>query len=56
MLNGTALNTRSILMEVYNTTFINADFAHGTRWRSCSPRVTVVFAAAYAVAFGRSTT
>jgi multiple sugar transport system permease protein len=30
VLNGTALNTRSILMQVYNTTFVNADFAHGT--------------------------
>ena len=30
VLNGTALNTRSILMQVYNTTFAQADFAHGT--------------------------
>ena len=30
MLNGTALNTRSILIQVYNTTFVEADFAHGT--------------------------
>ena len=30
MLNGTALNTRSILIQVYNTTFVTADFAHGT--------------------------
>ena len=30
VLNGTALNTRSILMQVYNTTFVQADFAHGT--------------------------
>lgn len=38
VLNGTALNTRSILMEVYNTTFINADFAHGTALAFLSPR------------------
>ena len=30
VLNGTALNTRSILIQVYNTTFVQADFAHGT--------------------------
>ena len=30
VLNGTALNTRSILIQVYNTTFVEADFAHGT--------------------------
>ena len=30
VLNGTALNTRSILIQVYNTTFAQADFAHGT--------------------------
>ena len=30
VLNGTALNTRSVLMQVYNTTFVDADFAHGT--------------------------
>jgi multiple sugar transport system permease protein len=30
VLNGTALNTQSLLIQVYNTTFVNADFAHGT--------------------------
>ena len=29
VLNGTALNTRSILMEVYTTTFANGEFAEG---------------------------
>ena len=29
VLNGTALNTRSVLIQVYNTTFVEADFAHG---------------------------
>ena len=29
VLNGTALNTRSILIQVYTTTFVEADFAHG---------------------------
>jgi len=29
VLNGTALNTRSLLMQVYNTSFNQADFSHG---------------------------
>jgi multiple sugar transport system permease protein len=56
VLNGTALNTRSILMEVYNTTFVNADFAHGSALAFLLTAVTALFAAGYAVAFGRSTT
>ena len=56
VLNGTALNTRSILMEVYNTTFVNADFAHGTALAFLLTAVTALFAAVYAVTFGRSTT
>jgi multiple sugar transport system permease protein len=56
VLNGTALNTRSILMEVYNTTFINADFAHGTALAFLLTAVTALFAAACAITFGRSTT
>jgi multiple sugar transport system permease protein len=55
VLNGTALNTRSILMEVYNTTFVNADFAHGTALAFLLTAVTALFAAVYALAFGRST-
>lgn len=56
VLNGTALNTRSILMDVYNTTFINADFPHGTALALLLTAVTALLAAVYAVAFGRSTT
>lgn len=56
VLNGTALNTRSILMDVYNTTFVNADFPHGTALALLLTAVTALLAAVYAVAFGRSTT
>jgi multiple sugar transport system permease protein len=56
VLNGTALNTRSILMEVYNTTFVNADFAHGTALAFLLTALTALFAAGYAVTFRRSTT
>ena len=56
VLNGTALNTRSILTEVYNTTFVNADFAHGTALALLLTAITGLLAAVYAVAFGRSTT
>jgi multiple sugar transport system permease protein len=56
VLNGTALNTRSILMEVYNTTFVNADFAHGTALAFLLTALTALFAAVCAVAFGRSRT
>lgn len=54
VLNGTALNTRSILMEVYNTTFVNADFAHGTALAFLLTAVTALFAAVCAVTLGRS--
>jgi multiple sugar transport system permease protein len=30
VLNGTALNTESLLIKIYNTAFVDADFAHGT--------------------------
>jgi multiple sugar transport system permease protein len=56
VLNGTALNTRSILMEVYNTTFVNADFAHGSALAFLLTALTALFAAGYAVTFRRSTT
>ena len=56
VLNGTALNTRSILMDVYNTTFVNADFPHGTALALLLTAVTALLAAVYAVALGRSTT
>jgi multiple sugar transport system permease protein len=56
VLNGTALNTRSILMEVYNTTFVDADFAHGTALAFMLTIVTALFAIAYVVGFRRETT
>lgn len=56
VLNGTALNTRSILMEVYTITFVDADFAHGTALAFLLTALTMLFAAAYAVALRRSTT
>jgi multiple sugar transport system permease protein len=56
VLNGTALNTRSIVMEVYTTTFVNADFPHGTALAFLLTGVTAVLAAGYALAFGRSRT
>lgn len=56
VLNGTALNTRSILMEVYNTTFVDADFAHGTALAFMLTGVTALFALAYVVGFRRKTT
>jgi len=56
VLNGTALNTRSILMEVYNTMFVNADFAHGSALALLLTGLTALFAAVYAVTLGRSTT
>jgi multiple sugar transport system permease protein len=56
VLNGTALNTRSILMEVYSTTFVNADFPHGTALAFLLTGATALLVAGYALAFGRSRT
>ena len=55
VLNGTALNTRSVLMEVYNTTFVDADFAHGTALAFLLAAVTAAFGAIYALALRRAT-
>jgi multiple sugar transport system permease protein len=55
VLNGTALNTRSILIQVYNTTFTEADFAHGTALAFLLAAVTAVFGAAYALVLRRAT-
>ena len=55
VLNGTALNTRSILMQVYNTTFVQADFAHGTALAFLLAAITAVLGALYAIALRRST-
>ena len=46
VLNGTALNTRSMLIQVYNTTFVDADFAHGTALAFMLTVVTALFAIA----------
>jgi multiple sugar transport system permease protein len=56
VLNGTALNTRSVLMEVYNTTFVDADFAHGTALAFMLTIVTALFAIGYTLGFRRETT
>jgi multiple sugar transport system permease protein len=55
VLNGTALNTRSILIQVYNTTFVQADFAHGTALAFLLAGVTALFGGIYALALRRST-
>jgi multiple sugar transport system permease protein len=55
VLNGTALNTRSILMQVYNTTFVTADFAHGTALAFLLAAVTAVLGGMYALVLRRST-
>jgi len=54
VLNGTALNTRSILMQVYNTTFVDADFAHGIALAFLVAAVTALIAIASIVAVRRS--
>jgi hypothetical protein len=43
-------------MELYTTTFVNADFAHGTALAFLLAGVTVLLAAGYALSFGRSRT
>ena len=55
VLNGTALNTRSILIQVYNTTFVQADFAHGTALAFLLAAITAVLGVLYALALRRST-
>ena len=55
VLNGQALNTRSILMQVYNTTFTQADFAHGTALAFLLAAVTAVLGVLYALALRRAT-
>jgi multiple sugar transport system permease protein len=55
VLNGTALNTRSILIQVYNTTFVDADFAHGTALAFLLAGATAVLGLLYALALRRVT-
>jgi multiple sugar transport system permease protein len=54
VLNGTALNTRSILMQVYTTTFVEADFAHGTALAFLLAGVTAILGTAYVLGLRRS--
>lgn len=44
VLNGTALNTASVLIQVYNTAFVDADFAHGTALAFIVAGATGIFA------------
>ena len=55
VLNGTALNTRSILIQVYNTTFVEADFAHGTALAFLLAGATALLGSIYVLALRRST-
>jgi len=54
VLNGTALNTRSVLMQVYNTTFVDADFAHGTALAFMLAGVTALLGIVYVISLRRS--
>ena len=47
VLNGTALNTRSILIQVYTTSFVEADFAHGMALAFLLAGVTALFGTVY---------
>ncbi|HSP38880.1 MAG TPA: sugar ABC transporter permease [Frankiaceae bacterium] len=53
VLNGTALSTRSAMMQVYDTTFRQLDFGHGSALSILLTVVTIVLAAVWVVAFRR---
>ena len=55
VLNGTALNTRSILMEVYNLTFVNSQFAEGTALAFLVAATSILVAVFYALLLRRRT-
>ncbi len=55
VLNGTALNTRSILMEVYTTTFANGEFAEGIALAFMVALATALLAAFYGLVLRRRT-
>ncbi len=55
VLNGTALNTRSILMEVYTMTFANSEFAQGTALAFAVAAATALLAGLYVLALRRRT-
>jgi multiple sugar transport system permease protein len=56
VLNGTALNTASALIQVYNTAFVDADFAHGTAFAFLVAAATALFAVASLLISRRSST
>jgi multiple sugar transport system permease protein len=56
VLNGTALNTASALIQVYNTAFVDADFAHGTALAFLVAGVTGIFALLSLLTSRRSST
>jgi multiple sugar transport system permease protein len=56
VLNGTALNTASVLMQVYNTAFVDADFAHGTALAFLVALATGALAVVSLLASRRTTT
>jgi multiple sugar transport system permease protein len=55
VLNGTALNTRSVLMEVYDMTFVNSQFAQGTALAFLVAVATALLAAFYVLVLRRRT-
>jgi multiple sugar transport system permease protein len=55
VLNGTALSTRSILIEVYNLTFVNTQFAQGTALAFLVAAVSALMAVLYALVLRRRT-
>ena len=55
VLNGTALNTRSILMEVYTTTFSNGEFAQGIALAFMVAIATAILAVFYTLVLRRRT-
>jgi len=56
VLNGTALGTRSIQMQIYLTTFGQLDFGRGTALAFLLAIVTIVFSIAYLRGLRRQTT
>jgi multiple sugar transport system permease protein len=55
VLNGTALNTRSVLIQVYTTAFVEADFVHGTALAFLLAGATALLGSIYVLALRRST-
>jgi multiple sugar transport system permease protein len=55
VLAGTALNTRSVLMEVYDMTFVNSQFAQGTALAFIVAAFTALLAAFYVLVLRRRT-